>query len=89
MGEVLFIASVSPLRDGLKTLQNIATRRGQARGPLGLGEDAVEAVDSLLADLDSATRGGRNIEAEQISTSTRAVGGSQIAAMSITYEVVS
>ena len=90
VGEVLFIASLSPLRNGLKALQNIATRRGQERGPLGLEEDgteAVEVVESLLGDLDAGTRGSRNFNA--VLTSARLVSGSQIAAMSITYEVVS
>lgn len=81
--EVLVIASASPLREGLQALQNIAG--SQTRGPVGLGEEPTDVVDSLLGDLNSGTRGGLTASFDP---NSRAVDTSKLGAMSITFRSV-
>jgi hypothetical protein len=84
--EVLVLASVKPLRNALKGLQNIARSRNLGRGsPLGLSDDEpVAVVDNLLGDLDAMTRAGIDI----ISKGVQAVDTTQLAALSALIQVV-
>ncbi len=84
--EVLVLASVKPVRNALKGLQNIARSRNVGRGsPLGLSEDEpVEVVESLLGDLDEMARAGLDI----ISRDVQAVDTTQLAAISTMIKVV-
>lgn len=86
--EVLVIASATPLREALKKLQSIAVSRGQRGGPLSLDSDAVSVIDDLLGDFDSGTRGSRSLYASFDST-VRSIDTAQLAAMSITFRVIS
>ena len=86
-GEVLVIASATPIREALRTLQKIAERRGQRSGPVALEEDSTEAIDALLGDLDQGTRSDRSLDISY-DANARAVNTAQLAAMSITFEVV-
>lgn len=94
--DVLVIASATPLRDALKTLQSIAAVRGVRDGSaLPLGEEAEETVNSLLGDLNTGTRNlytefdskTRNLYAE-FDPEARVVNTAQLAAMSITFRTV-
>ncbi|HAX77730.1 MAG TPA: peptidase C14 [Cyanobacteria bacterium UBA11372] len=83
--EVLVLASVKPLRNALKGLQNIARSRNLGRGsPLGLADDEpVAVVDNLLGDLDEMSRAG----IEVIPVGVRAVDTTQLAALSALIQV--
>jgi hypothetical protein len=83
--EVLIIASSTPLGNALKALQGLASRGGQSRGPVTLN-DPTEVVSNLLADLDVNTRGSQGSTTP--SDAIRAVDTAQLAALSITFEVV-
>lgn len=87
MGEVLIIASATPIRKALQGLQKIAEARGQVRGPISLDDEATDVIDTLLGEID---RGSRNLGVQQESTVRTAniVNTSQLAAMSITYRAV-
>jgi hypothetical protein len=78
--EVLVLASVKPVRNALKGLQNIARGRNVGRGnPLGLSEDeSINVIDNLLGDLDEMTRAGIDI----IPKGIQAVDTKQLAAIS-------
>ncbi|MEH2319009.1 caspase family protein [Nostoc sp.] len=84
--EVLVLASVKPVRNALRGLQNIARSRNVDRGsPLGLSEDEpVEVMESLLGDLDEMARASLDI----ISKEVQAVDTTQLAAISAMIEVV-
>jgi hypothetical protein len=59
--EIMVLASALPIRDALKVLRTIATRggvsssRGLSATPMS-GEDAIEAMEALLGNLDRNTR---------------------------------
>ncbi|MFP4122179.1 DUF4384 domain-containing protein [Coleofasciculus sp.] len=81
--EVLIIASVTPVRNALKALQTIAKRRNLDSEPVVLPAP-IEVIEELLSDLTlsrdysvSATQGISPVDT------------SQLAAMSITFEVIS
>ncbi len=83
--EVLIIASSTPLGNALKALQGVASRSGQSRGPVALS-DPTEVIGSMLDDLDAGTRSsGRNSSPGK---GVRSVDTTQLAALSITFEVV-
>lgn len=82
--EVLAIASATPLTDALKALQGIASRGGQRGGPVDLGDDPPEVINHLLDDLNQGTRG----IAVEFDSNARGVSTTQLAAMSITFEVI-
>jgi hypothetical protein len=84
--EVLVLASVKPVRNALRGLQNIARSRNVGRGsPLGLSEDEpVEVIENLLGDLDEMARASLDI----ISREVQAVDTTQLAAISAMIEVV-
>ncbi|MFB2969172.1 caspase family protein [Aerosakkonema sp. BLCC-F183] len=84
--EILIIASKTPLRKALSALRSIASQGQQDRRPIALNQPT-EAIDSLLDDLDEGTRGTTRTTAVQ-SQQIKNVDTSQIAAMSITFEVI-
>lgn len=84
--EVLIVASGMPLGNSLKALQRIAASGGQSRGPVALSEPT-DVVSSLLDDLDAGTRSVRGTSAS-VNPGVRSVDTTQLAAMSITFEVV-
>lgn len=83
--QVLVLASVKPIRNALKGLQNIARDRDVGKGSaLGLSEDEpVEVMGSLLGDLDEMSRAGLEI----ISEGVQAVDTTKLAAISTLIEV--
>ncbi|NJS16237.1 MAG: DUF4384 domain-containing protein, partial [Nostocaceae cyanobacterium CSU_2_110] len=84
MTEALIIASTSPLRTSLKALQGIAKRGGKTRGPIAPNEDEfLDVTDKLLDDLDTATRGGLNVEGVNLPAGVRGVDTNKLAAMAI------
>jgi hypothetical protein len=79
VGEVLVIASQKPLTNALLRLQSLAKNRGQKSGVIDtMGEEALDVTDDLVKDM---SRGTPLIK-------VRSVSASQIAALSITFEVV-
>jgi hypothetical protein len=84
--ELLVLASVKPVRNALKGLQNIARSRNVGRGsPLGLSEDEpLKVMENLLGDFDEMARAGLDI----ISKEVQAVDTTQLAAISAMIEVV-
>ncbi|MFB2839058.1 caspase family protein [Floridanema evergladense] len=83
--EVLVLASVSPVRNALKGLQNIARSRNTAKGsPLGISEDEPDKVmGDLLIDFDEMSRAG-----VQLVSTIRGVDTTKIAVLSSLVEVV-
>jgi hypothetical protein len=82
LGEVTIIASKNPLTEAILKLRDLARDRGvSARGPISMrGDDSVEAMDALLADL-----GGMRGEAS--ASVRRRVRTTELAALSMTFEV--
>jgi hypothetical protein len=79
VGEVLVIASQKPLTTALLRLQSLAKSRNQERGVIDTrGEEAVNVIDGLIEDMSS----------RQALIGVRSVSASQIAALSIAFEVV-
>lgn len=78
--EVLVVASTRPLDKALRGLQAIADQRGLRDGPVSI-PDPNAMIDDLLADVSTDASG-------PVSTSTRAVDVSQLAALSITFDVI-
>ncbi len=91
MVEVLILASISPLRSALKTLQSFAARRGLSRRPFGLDDrEQTTLVNNLVGDLDRVSRTGTRrtrLQAE-FDPTVRAIDTTQIAAMSITFRSI-
>lgn len=88
--EALIIASTSPLRSSLKALKDIARRGNKTRGPVAANNDEfLDVTDKLLEDLDAGTRGGINVEGMQLAGGVRGVDAKKLAAMAISFEVVS
>jgi hypothetical protein len=79
--EALIIASRSPLRQALNTLRNLAYQQNQDLRSGAFVTPSVEAIGDLLADL-SGDRSGSS------TTSSASIPTSEIAALSITFEVV-
>ncbi|MDB9526377.1 caspase family protein [Oscillatoria sp. CS-180] len=77
--EVLIVASSNPLDNALRGLQAIADDTGISRGPLGIS-DPTDVVNGLLDDI-SATD-------SNTSPSVQPVSVTQLAALSITFDVV-
>ena len=80
--EVLIIASSAPLRNALRALQNVASRGGQSRGPVGLS-DPNDVISNLLEDMNTTSR-----SATTGTTGDRTIDTSQLATLSLTFEVV-
>lgn len=95
--EVLIIASATPQRKALKTLQALALRGSQEIGPVALN-DPIEVMDSLLDDLadgdrslisDGDRRSGSSVTKLAYKPQrVRRVDTTQMAAMSMTFEVI-
>jgi hypothetical protein len=83
--EVLVLASVSPVRNALRGLQNIARSRNTGKGsPLGISEDEPDQVmGDLLRDFDEMSRAG-----VQLISTVRGVDTTKIAVLSSLVEVV-
>jgi hypothetical protein len=82
--EVLIVASSKPLGKALKALQGIASRGGQSRGPVVLSEP-IAVVGDLLEDLSSNTRGSSTTVNRG---TTHSIDATQLAALSITFDIV-
>jgi Caspase domain/Domain of unknown function (DUF4384) len=79
--EALIIASSAPLGNALKSLQAVAARGGQSRGPVTLGDEPTDVISSLLDDIgDKALR--------TINPGMRAIDTTQFAALSVMFEVI-
>lgn len=89
VAEVLILASRSPLRKALQTIRTIAAARDDNRsGPVTLEasleqNQPTEVIDNLLEDLNTGTR-----SAPAISTKVQNLDTTQLAALSISFEVI-
>ena len=89
--EVLVLASNSPLTSALLALRNLVNQLNQSDGPVTLnrgtdaGTDAVDFVESLLSDIDQVNSAFGTVRGRG---NTRTIDTSQLAAMSITFDVV-
>lgn len=88
--EVLMIASATPLGQGLKALRSIALEKGLQSGPINLDVDPLRVIDSFLNDFDEGSRSPspRNKGAVPMSIEQRTVSTSQLAVISITFEII-
>jgi hypothetical protein len=93
VAEVLILASRTPLSTGLKALQAVAAERNnQLRGPVTLttsnqSNEPVEVVNKFLDDVNQGTRGSGSNPSPS-SGNERSIDTSQLAALSITFEVI-
>ncbi len=93
VAEVLILASRTPLRKSLQALRDMAASRdGHRGGPVTLSSSAQrnepgEVIDNLLDDVNNATRSSTR-NANLNSGVARSIDTSQLAALSITFEVV-
>lgn len=87
VAEALIIASATPMSKALQGLREVATRGGNTRGFLTPNEPT-EVIGSFLDDIDRGTRGSRSSNTAQPSQGVKSVDTSQMAAMSITFEVI-
>ncbi|MEM6437102.1 MAG: DUF4384 domain-containing protein, partial [Cyanobacteria bacterium P01_D01_bin.115] len=78
--EVLIVASSTPLNTALQGLQAIADDTGVSRGPLGV-DDPTPVIEGLLQDVSETSQGAGT-------TTVRSVSVTQLAAFSITFEIV-
>ncbi|NER81029.1 MAG: DUF4384 domain-containing protein [Leptolyngbya sp. SIO1D8] len=79
--EVLIVASSNPLDTALRALQGVATRSGVATGPVGI-DDPTQVIDNLIQDVS------RTMPSVAGALSTQPVSVTQVAALSITFDVV-
>lgn len=94
--EVLVLASRTPLRKALQSLRGLAERRPQTAnrsGPVTLDSsdqqnEAGEVIDNLLEDVNIDTRSGSTSNTTPSSTTVRNIDTNQLAALSITFEVI-
>ncbi|MBD2042996.1 caspase family protein [Microcoleus sp. FACHB-672] len=83
MTEVLIVASSFPLRKALQALRQLSSQTGVDRGPVALNQPT-EVMGDLLDDLGETTRG----LPAAINPAVRGIDTTQMAALSITFEVV-
>lgn len=94
MAEVLILASRTPLRKALQMLRDVAARTGLRGGPVtldasGESNEPTEVIDNLLDDVTNATATrGRANQVSRSSSAVRNVDTTQLAALSITFEVI-
>ncbi|MBD1874978.1 caspase family protein [Nodosilinea sp. FACHB-131] len=83
--EILTLVSTSPLRDALRSLQQIAVANNTRSGdPIGLqNDDPINVVDTLLGDIDRSTRSSNSLRDD-----VRGVDTTQLAALSTLIQVV-
>ncbi|PHJ59712.1 hypothetical protein VF14_17335 [Nostoc linckia z18] len=92
--EILVVASKSPLRKSLQSLQTIAQTQGRGDVPVSIGDNSTNIIDLLLEDIDSSTlpenRSRNNSNLSEITSREKALlsDARQLAAMSITYQAV-
>lgn len=80
VGEMLIIASKTPLKDSLLRLQSLAKERGNPKGVMEVrGDQAVAVIDDLVTDLAGSRKG---------LVAVRPVAAAQMGALSISFEVV-
>jgi hypothetical protein len=85
--ELLTLISTAPLRNALRALQTIARGRGVMRGFLPVeGDDPLEVVGNLLADLEELSRGA-TIEVISRSAERRSLDTNTLAAFSTVIQV--
>ncbi|MBV9387204.1 MAG: caspase family protein [Chroococcidiopsidaceae cyanobacterium CP_BM_ER_R8_30] len=84
IGEALILASRTPLRKALKALQTTASGRGLDRGPVPLDEEPIAVMSTLLDDLNE----NRSLIGVEPKPGVYGVDTSQLAALSITFEVI-
>ncbi|HBE17987.1 MAG TPA: peptidase C14 [Cyanobacteria bacterium UBA11149] len=86
--EVLVMASVTPLKNALKGIREIAGRLGVTKGtPLPLNEDApVDVMGNILGDMNNASRNAAGIDI--VPKGVQAIGTGALATMSMVVEVV-
>ncbi|PMB00114.1 peptidase C14, caspase catalytic subunit p20 [Fischerella thermalis CCMEE 5268] len=91
ISEALIIASTTPLRESLKSLQTIAQSNNapDKRSPNAVADDFLELTNNLLADLDAGTRDATNVEGVDLPPGVRGIDAKKLAAMAIAFEVVS
>jgi hypothetical protein len=93
VSEVLILASRTPLRKALQSLRAVAAARGGQRGgPVTLEasgqlNEPAEVIDNLLDDVNNGNRGSVS-NATRSSGTVRNIDTTQLAALSITFEVV-
>ncbi len=84
--EILVVASKSPLRKSLQSLQTIAKRQGKRNSPVDIAENPTKTINLLLEDIDSSTsQTNLGITSRK---QVRLVDTTQIKTMSISYEAV-
>ncbi|WP_414527762.1 caspase family protein [Nodularia chucula] len=84
--EILVVASKSPLRKSLQSLQTIAKRQVNRDVPVTIADNPTEIIDLLIEDIHSGTL--RNIPSSTSKTAARLSDTTQLATMSITYQAV-
>jgi hypothetical protein len=87
VAEVLILASRTPLRQALQALREIAARDANRGKPVTLRgsqqqNEPAKVMDYLLDDVNNGTRG------DATATSRSSIDTSQLAALSITFEVI-
>jgi len=93
VSEVLILASRTPLRKALQSLRAVAAARGGQRGgPVTLEasgqlNEPAEVIDNLLDDVNNGNRGSVS-NATRSSGTVRNIDTTQLAALSITFEVI-
>ncbi|WP_414550762.1 caspase family protein [Anabaena sp. CCY 0017] len=84
--EILVVASKSPLRKSLQSLQTIAKRQVNRNVPITIADNPTEVINLLIEDIHSGTlRDTPNITSK---TAARLSDTTQLATMSITYQAV-
>lgn len=78
--EVLVVASTNPLNNALKGLQAIADQSSLRSGPVTM-QDPNAVIDDLLTDVSDDTQTSGN-------STTRSVSVAQLAALSMTFDVI-
>ncbi|MDZ8185773.1 MAG: caspase family protein [Nostoc sp. ChiSLP02] len=84
--EVLVIASTTPLTKAIQLLQTLAAEKPEDRRglPVELNQEPAEAIANLLDDLDEGSRRNGTVSVPGI----RQIDTRQMAALSITFEVI-
>ena len=95
VSEVLILASRTPLRKALQILRSLAAAQPEIKqrgGPVPLRtsnqmNEAAEVIDNLLDDVNNGTRGSMRNPTPSRDT-VRSIDTTQLAALSITFEVI-
>lgn len=93
LSEALVIASKSPLRKSLQSLQTIAKRQGKRNSPVDIGDNLTNIINLLLEDINSSSlqenRNRNNSNPSSLKSRKEVrVDNTQIKAISIPYEAV-